>query len=80
MGGNSGEPVISRVLRPWVRKLHAQRIITTIRFANPMRYAMWIPSQRAHATNPPCRPNGPSQPMFVTPDSRPMTATSPLSR
>ena len=35
--GSSGPPVMRRVPRPWVRKLHAQRITTTIRFANPIR-------------------------------------------
>ena len=35
--------MISRVPRPWVRKLPAQRTITTIRLANPIRYAMWMP-------------------------------------
>ena len=32
-----GRPVISRVLLPLVRNDHAQRVETTIRFANPMR-------------------------------------------
>ena len=41
---------------------------------------MWIPSHSAQAMNPLWRPNGPSQPMLVTPASRPITATSPLSR
>ena len=40
---------------------------------------MWMPSQSSQAVNPPCRPNGPSQPMLVTPARRPMTATSPWS-
>ena len=40
---------------------------------------MWIPSHSSQAMKPACFPNGPSQPMFVTPASRPMTATSPLS-
>ena len=69
--------MISRVLRPWVRNDHAQRTSTTIRFANPIRYTMWMPSHSSQAMNPPWRPNGPSHPMLVTPDSRPMTATSP---
>ncbi len=40
---------------------------------------MWMPSQSSQAVNPPCRPNGPIHGMLVTPDSRPMTATSPWS-
>ena len=32
---------------------------------------MWIPSQSAQAGKPPCRPNGPSQLMLVTPDEAP---------
>ncbi len=40
---------------------------------------MWIPSHSSQARNPLWRPNGPSQPMFVTPARRPMTATSPRS-
>ena len=40
---------------------------------------MWMPSHSAHAGKPPCRPNGPSQLMLVTPDNRPMTAASPWS-
>ena len=36
-----------------------------------------MPSQSSQARNPPGRPNGPSHGMLVTPDSRPMTATSP---
>ena len=39
--------------------------------------AMWMPSQSSHAVKPPCWPNGPIHGMSVTPDSRPMTATSP---
>ena len=35
--GRSGCPVISRVPRPWVTKVHAQRTRTTIRFENPIR-------------------------------------------
>jgi hypothetical protein len=34
--GSSSDPVMSRVLRPWVRKLNAQRVNKTIRFANPI--------------------------------------------
>ena len=49
IGGSSDSPVMSRVPRPWVRKLPAQRTTTTIRFAKPIRYAMWMPSQRAQA-------------------------------
>src|SRR5439155_3861052 len=78
IGGSSGVPVIRREPRPWVRKLHAQRTVTTSRFANPIRYTMWIDSQSAHAKNPLWRPNGPSHGMSVTPARRPMTATSPL--
>ena len=37
IGGSGGVPVIRRDPRPWVRKVHAQRVRTTIRFANPMR-------------------------------------------
>ena len=37
IGGSRCEPVMSRVPRPWVRKLKAQRMRTTIRLANPMR-------------------------------------------
>ena len=37
IGGRSGRPVISRVPRPWVRKLHAQRTMTTSRLENPIR-------------------------------------------
>jgi hypothetical protein len=37
IGGRWGSPVISRVPRPWVRKLQAQRMITTSRLAKPMR-------------------------------------------
>ena len=36
-----------------------------------------MPSQSIQAMNPDCRPSGPSHGMLVTPDSRPMTATSP---
>ena len=52
IGGISGAPVISRVLRPRVRNDHAQRTVTTIRFANPIRYTMWTPSQASHASQP----------------------------
>ena len=81
IGGSSRlhSPVISRVLRPRVKNDHAQRIVTTIRFANPMRYRMWMPSHIAQARNPDSCPNGPSQPMFATPRNRPIVATSPLS-
>ena len=37
IGGSIGWPVISREPRPWVKNDHAQRVTTTIRFANPMR-------------------------------------------
>jgi len=37
ISGRSGWPVMSREPRPWVRKLHAQRVTTTIRLANPIR-------------------------------------------
>src|SRR5204863_351639 len=56
IGGSSGIPVIRRDPRPWVRKLHAHRTVTTTRFANPMRYTMWIDSQSAQAKNPLWRP------------------------
>src|SRR5512143_3698869 len=79
IGGRSDVPVIRRVPRPWVMKLQAQRMSTTRRLEKPIRYRMWIPSQSAQAGKPLCRPNGPSQPMLVTPASRPITATSPRS-
>ena len=62
IGGSSRlhSPVISRVLRPRVKNDHAQRIVTTIRFANPMRYRMWMPSHIAQAMKPDSCPNGPS--------------------
>jgi hypothetical protein len=37
IGGRSVVPVMSRVPRPWVMKLQAQRISTTRRFENPIR-------------------------------------------
>ena len=37
IGGSSCVPVISRVPRPWVRNVHAQRIRTTIRLEKPIR-------------------------------------------
>ncbi len=77
IGGINGTPVMSRVLRPRVRKLNAQRVTTMIRFENPIRYAMWMTSHSSQAVKPPCCPNGPIHGMSVTPDSRPMTATSP---
>src|SRR6185369_10048802 len=67
ISGTRGWPVISREPRPWVKKLHAHRTTTTRRLAKPIRYTMWIPSHSDQAMNPLWRPNGPSQPMFVTP-------------
>jgi len=37
IGGKSDCPVMSRVPRPWVRKLNAQRVTTMIRLAKPIR-------------------------------------------
>ena len=37
IGGSRCEPVISRVPRPWVTNVQAQRMRTTTRFENPMR-------------------------------------------
>ena len=37
IGGRRGDPVISREPRPRVKKLQAQRTVTTIRLAKPIR-------------------------------------------
>lgn len=37
IGGTSGVPVMSRVERPRVRNENAQRVLTTIRLAKPIR-------------------------------------------
>ena len=80
---DSGERGVSAIDAAFARLPHDPgRYVpntTTIRFAKPMRYVMWMSSQSSQAMNPPWRPNGPSQPMLVTPASRPITATSPLS-
>ena len=40
IGGSSGSPVISREPRPWVKNDQPQRVMTTMRFAYPIRNAM----------------------------------------
>ena len=84
ISGSNGTPVMSRVLRPCVMKVHAQRVTTTIRFANPIRYTMWIPSHSSQAVNPP-RPSERPQPADVghagqAPDDGDVAAVAELER
>lgn len=37
ISGTNGWPVISRLPRPWVMKLHPQRTMTTMRLAKPIK-------------------------------------------
>lgn len=45
--GQVDSPAISRVLRPWVRKLQPKRVINTSRWAKPMRLALDGPGRDA---------------------------------
>ncbi len=76
-GGSSatGVPVMSRLLRPRVAKLHAQRTRTSSRFWKPMSQTMWMVSQSIQATNPVSRKRRKS----ATARSRPIVASSPRS-
>ncbi len=69
-------PVISRVPRPCVRKLNAQRMNTSTRFWKPTRYQRWMPSHKTQAMKPDTRKRGGSSAIAR---ARPSVARLPLS-
>jgi len=55
VAGRCAVSVIRRAPRPWAMKLKAQRVRTTSRFSNPIRYQRCTVSQVIHARKPPTR-------------------------